>query len=424
MKIFITGSTGFIGTHLVRRLVQKEHELVCLVRPTSKVDELEGLGVTLMLGDVTDKQSLLEGMRGCGWVLNLANVYTLWEKNRDIYRKVNVEGTRNVMECALENRVEKIVHVSTVGVWGKPAKWPITEGMEVGSERFSEYAKTKYEGDLIAWDLMRTRGLPLVMIYPAIVCGPGNTRYGGRYVQDLIHKRLPAQAFVGSIKTFVHVKDVAEAIVRVAQKKDNIGEKYIVGKHMISINEFNKIISEISGTELPGLSLPLWLARLNASILTPLADLTGRQPLWGLSRDTVSTMAEDCKADGSKVEKELGITYMSIRQALEDEIHPPKEIQYSYMHRRYSRFRVSKKIMIQPEDMEQKVVLLKDISRGGLYAETDKPLREGMNVSTGFSEGIERFPMVRGKVLRKTDKGMAVKFVAGGADNIPDLISH
>ena len=112
MKTFITGATGCIGSHMVKRLAQSEHELYCLVRKTSHVGELE-LGATLITGDVTDKDSLLEGMRGCDGVINLAAIYSFWEPNKRIYTDVNVEGTRNVMECALETDVSKLVHVST-----------------------------------------------------------------------------------------------------------------------------------------------------------------------------------------------------------------------------------------------------------------------------------------------------------------------
>ncbi|HOO47350.1 MAG TPA: NAD-dependent epimerase/dehydratase family protein [Deltaproteobacteria bacterium] len=424
MKIFITGSTGFIGTHLVQRLVQTEHDIVCLVRHTSRVDELERLGVTLVLGDVTDRQSVLEGMKGCDWVMNLANVYTLWERDRGTYWKVNVEGTRNVMECALQNAVKKVVHVSSAAVWGRPARMPFTEDTEPGPERTSDYARSKHEGDLIAWDLMRTKGLPLVMVYPAGVLGSGDTRYAGLYIRDLIQRRMPVLALTDTVMTFVHVKDVADAIIRAAEKKNNIGEKYIIGRHMASIREFNELISEVSRVRLPRLTIPVWLARLNAFVLTGLAGLTGKPPLWGLSRDAVSMLSEDVMADGSKAERELGITYTSLRQAIEDEIHPPKETMQPYRQRRYSRYRFSRDIMLQPENMEHTLVRLKDISRGGLFAETDRPLKEGMNVTAGFSEKMESFPVVKGRVLRKTDRGLAVQFTGGGAEHIPRLLSH
>jgi len=425
MKIFITGATGFIGTHLIRRLVQTEHEAVCLVRPTSNVSELETMGVTLALGDVTDRRSLLEGMEGCDWVMNLANIYTWWEKDKDMYKKVNVDGTRYVMQCALETGIKKVVHVSTVAIWGKPVQGPITEEKEVGPRRFSEYARSKYEGDLVAWNLYIKKGLPLVVVYPAGVHGSGDTRYGGQYIRDLVGHKLPATALNRSTMTLVHVKDVAEAIVRAAEKKDNIGEQYIIGKHQLAIGEYNTMISEIAGVALPRFALPDWLARVNAFFLTMLANLTGKPPLWGLSMDAVRTLAEGFVADGSKAERDLGLIYTPVHIAIEDEIHPPREAEHPYKHRKYSRFKASRTITLQPLNMDYRTGQLRDISRGGLFMETDQPLRKGLHVTASFSRKPgEGLPMMRGKVLRKTDKGVAVQFIGTGADNIPGLLSH
>lgn len=320
MKTFITGATGFIGTHLVKRLSQTEHELHCLVRKTSNVSRLEELGATLATGDVTDKDSLRKGMRGCDQVINLANVYSFWEPNKQVYTDVNVEGTRNVIECALETGVSKVVHVSSVVVYGKPADCPFTEESPVGPVRFSEYARTKYAGDLIAWELYEKNGLPLVMIYPASVLGPGDPKASGQYIQALIHRRLPATVFNDSVITYVHVRDVAEAIVEALEKENNVGEKYLVGKRQLSYREYNEMISEISKVPLPKVCLPNSLVMANAALLTWLADLAKKPPRWGMALDAMKTIKEGFRFDGSKAERELGITYTPIRVALEEAI--------------------------------------------------------------------------------------------------------
>ena len=317
MKILITGATGFIGTHLVKRLAQTEHEVCCLIRKTSDTCELKKLGVTLITGDVVDKASTLEGMTGCDWVVHLANVYSFWEPDKRIYTKVNVEGTRNVMECALEAGVSKVVHVSSAVVYGKPADSPFTEESAVGPVRFSEYARTKYAGDQIAWELHEKQGLPLVGIYPGGVLGPGDVKASGQYVSDLLHRRLPATVFPNSILTFVYVGDVVEAITKAAEQEDNIGEKYLIGKHQASIREINETVREISGVPLPKIALPGPLVMFNAVLLTLLANLIKKPPLWGMSIDQIRAMREGFRCDGSKAERELGITYTPIRTALE-----------------------------------------------------------------------------------------------------------
>lgn len=320
MKIFVTGATGFIGSNLVTRLAQTDHNMVCLVRAASHVEPLRKLGIKLAIGDVTDKVSVVEGMKGCDSVINLANVYSFWEPNKQAYTNVNVDGTRNVMQSAIETSVSKVVHVSTYGVYGIPADFPFTEESKVGPYRKCEYTRTKYAGDLIAWELYEEQGLPLVVVYPCNVLGVGDTKATGQYIRDIVLRRLPATIFEDTIYTYVHVNDVVEAIIKALEKQDNIGHKYIVGNSHLSVREVNQMIQEISGVSLPKIKLPGFLATIAAAFLTRVADLTKRPPPWGMCSDQVRVMKESIVADGSKVERELGITYTPIRIALEEAI--------------------------------------------------------------------------------------------------------
>ena len=320
MKIFITGASGFIGSQLVRRLKQTEHPIFCLVRKTSDVRLLKELGVSLVTGDVTDQNSLIQGMKSCDWVMNLANLYSFWEPDKRVFTQVNIEGTRNVMESALQTGISKMIHVSTGGIYGKPQDVPFTEESPVGPVRFGDYFRTKYMGDQIAWEYYQKKGLPLVVIYPAAVLGPGDPKATGKYIQNLIHRRLPATVFDDSFFTFVHVKDVAEAIVRAAEKENNNGQKYIIGKYQLTFGEINRMVSEISGVSLPKIHLPDFLTMINAHLLTALANLIKKPPLWGMAIDQMRVMKEGVRADGSKAERDLGITYTPIRTALEETI--------------------------------------------------------------------------------------------------------
>jgi dihydroflavonol-4-reductase len=320
MRVFVTGGTGFVGKPTVERLVEGGHEVRCLVRRTSRTSELEALGCELTHGDVTDKASVLEGMRGCEWGVNLANVYSFWEPDKGAYRRVNVEGTRNVMEAALETGLSKVAHVSTLVVWGKPPQSPFDERTPEGPERFTEYARTKYEGDEVVWELYRQKGLPVVVLYPGAVLGPDDPKSTGQYVRDLIERRAPARIFEDSAFTFVHVDDVALAIVRALEKEGNEGEKYLVGKHSLTMGEFTRMVSEISGVPPPKMRLPGPLVMAGAALVTKAADLTGRPPLSGMSTDMMRNIREGVVFDGSKSERELGLTYTPIREALEEEV--------------------------------------------------------------------------------------------------------
>ncbi len=320
MRIFITGGTGFIGKQLVRRMAETNHEIYCLARKTSNIAEMEKMGAKIVFGDVQDRESLLRGMQRCDWLFNLANLYSFWEPDKSAYRKVNVIGTQNVMECAMQAGISKIIHVSSVATYGKPLDSPFTEKSAVGPARFSQYAQTKYEGDLIAWKMFKEKKLPLVVIFPAVVLGSGDVSLAGQSIGRLIHKKLPARSFNSKTVTYVHVNDVAEAILKAAEKPDNIGEKYIVGDTRLSFDEFYNMISKLSGVRKPLMVIPDWLTMLSSEILTFLSDIMKVPPLMGLAADALRTSNNGFKADGSKALRELGITYTPVSKAIEDEI--------------------------------------------------------------------------------------------------------
>jgi len=320
MKIFITGGTGFIGKYTTELLSKTSHQLKLLIRKSSNSSFLYKLNVSVFEGDLSDKRSLADGMKDCDSVINIAGHYTFWEPDNNIYSEVNIIGTKNVMECALELGVKKIVHISTAGIFGKPRDDPFAEESPVGSIQYSEYFRTKYEAEKIVWHLYREKRLPVVVIYPVCVLGAGDTKASGRYIHDLINRKLPATIFNKHIFTFVYVKDVAHAIVNALEKENNIGQKYLVGNFRYTWGEINKTISEISGVPLPIFKLPDALTMMNAFFLTGLANLIKKPPLWGMALDQMKVMKAGFSVDGGKAEKELGIKYTPIRVALQEAI--------------------------------------------------------------------------------------------------------
>ncbi|KAA3653841.1 MAG: NAD-dependent epimerase/dehydratase family protein [Chloroflexi bacterium] len=325
MKVFITGGTGFIGRHLIRRMAQTDHELRCLARPSSDIAHFEELGVEIVYGDVTDKPSIVAAMQGCDWVIDLANIYEFWLPDPSLFAKVNIEGTQNLMEAALETDVMKVVHVSTALVYGKPKDTPFTEESKPGPVQFSEYARTKQKGEEFAWKLHEENDLPLVSIYPVGVLGLGDTKATSQVVRNLVQRRMPATAYNNSTVVLVHVKDVVEGIVRAIEKDGNIGERYILGKEQITLKDYYKMVCEIADVPLPFLALPGWMAMSTAHMLTALSRITKRPPWLGMNVDQMRSFKTGYLCDGSKAEKELGITYTPIRVGLEEEVMAIKQ---------------------------------------------------------------------------------------------------
>jgi dihydroflavonol-4-reductase len=317
MKTFVTGGSGFIGGNLVERLIAAGHDVVCLVRPTSDVRRLQALGAALLPGDVTDKASLAGGMKGCDWVAHLAGCYEFWLPDPAVFTRVNIEGTRNVLEAALEAGVSKVVDVSTAVTYGDAA-WPVTEASPMGRRWPTEYSRTKAEGERIARALHAQRGLPLVLVQPGAVLGPNDPKPTGRYLRDLVRGRMPAQVLTGQPFPFVHVRDVCQAVLKALEKPGTVGQSYLVAAENLTFGAINCIVAELSGRRLPIVTLPDAVTCTMARGLTLVASLTRRPPWLGLSSDQARLMRWGLEVDGSKATRELGIVYTPVREAIRE----------------------------------------------------------------------------------------------------------
>jgi dihydroflavonol-4-reductase len=271
----------------------------------------------LYQGDLADRQALVAAMAGCDWVLNCAGLNSFWESDQRVFHQINVQGTRNVMEAALEAQVSKVVHVSTVMAYGFPEASPFDEQSEPGIH-VSEYARSKYDGDRIAWELHDTSGLPLVVVYLAAVIGTGD-RKSVMQISRFLRGQIPAMIDSQSLFTYVHVGDAARAIVRAAEKEDNEGERYLVGNQRLTTMEYFGIISQVSGVAMPGWTIGRRTALLLSRLMSGWARLTKRPPL--MPYDLMRTAYRGSLLfDGSKAERDLGISYTPIRVALEEAI--------------------------------------------------------------------------------------------------------
>lgn len=318
MKVFVTGGTGFIGGHVVERLAAGGHEVTCLVRAGRSEEGVRRRGARVVFGDLGDRDALRRGAEGADGVVHLAATYEFWVPDRSVYRQVNVEGVRNVMEAALERRVGKVVMVSTFGVWGETGPGTIDERTPLGARRFSAYTRTKHEGEQLAWELSRSRGLPLVVVYPGAVLGGGDPKSAGAYLDMLVRRKLPATLFEDRPFPWVHVHDVAEIIVRALEKPGNLGERYLAVSEVLTWGEMNALVSELSGVPLPRLHMPGAMAMAGAAFLTALSRLTRRPPPLGMILDQIRMMKGGGRADGGKAARELGIAYTPVREAVRE----------------------------------------------------------------------------------------------------------
>lgn len=321
MRIFLTGGTGFIGQHVARRLLAAGHELRCLARPSSTRRELlRAWGAEIVDGDVTDRAAVAAGLEGCEAVVHLAGLYAMWQPDRPVFERVNLGGTRVVLETALARGVRRVISMSTVAVYGRPPERPFCEDSRPGPRWFSDYARSKAAADRLAWELAG-RGLDLTAFYPGIVLGPGDDKASGQYIRDLIGRRCPSTIYHHSSNMYVYVGDVALAILRALERPETAGKKYLLGGAALDGSAYARLVSQVSGVALPWFRFPDWLVTAAAYLLTWRANLwTHRPPPWGLAVDAAWTLHNGFVFDGSKAARELGIRYTPIRRALEEAV--------------------------------------------------------------------------------------------------------
>ncbi len=212
MKVLVTGASGFLGSHLVEMLSARGDEVCALVQPGQKAAWLRALpGVEIVQGDITDISSLKSAVPGCERVYHLAARTGPWGAEA-VYHAVNVQGTENVIMAAMEAGVQRIVHTSSITVYGHHPRGLVTEDNPYHAED-NPYSRTKIEGEQLAFKLVRERGAPVVVVRPAWIYGPRDLASFGRFVA-LVHSGKGFLLGRGDNQVpVVYVRDVARGLL-------------------------------------------------------------------------------------------------------------------------------------------------------------------------------------------------------------------
>lgn len=316
MKYFVTGATGFIGSRLVPKLIAQGHAVTCLVRNPAKAASLKKPGATLAQGDVTDKASLLEPLRGVDGVFHLAGLYELGREYHDRMRAINVEGARNVFEAAIEAGVPRIVHTSTIGVFGNTHGQLPDETYRVSkSELSSEYERTKWAAHYEVALPMIQRGAPIIIIQPGAVTGPGDASPLAQMFEMFL-RRMPVMFGAKSGVTWAHVDDIADGH-SLAMEQGRIGEAYILAGPALTYRESMQVFEKISGIGAPKVWLPGWAAGATAGLVGALERAFNTKLMF--SSEALSTL-NDYTFYGSadKAKRELGWQPRPVEQVFQE----------------------------------------------------------------------------------------------------------
>jgi len=254
MKYFVTGGTGFIGSRLVKQLLDAGHVVVAIVRNPEKAVGLRSLGVDLWAGDITDRESMRVPMAGVDGVFHVAGWYKVGARDSSQAYSVNVDGTRNVLGLMKELGIAKGVYTSTLAVFSDTHGRLADESYRYNGEHLSVYDRTKSIAHYHVAEPLVREGLPLVIVQPGLVYGPGDTSSVRETLVRFFRHRLPMLP-AGTEFTWAHVDDVARAHI-LAMEKGKPGETYIIAGPRHTIIEAMEIVSRLSGVPAPRIHVP------------------------------------------------------------------------------------------------------------------------------------------------------------------------
>ena len=253
---FVTGATGFIGSHVVRLLRTRGDRVRILVRESSRARNIDGLGCEIVVGDIRDATSLGRCVQGCRWVYHVAADYRLWARNPHEIYESNVAGTRNLLSACCEAGVENVVYTSTVGTIGmRPDGVPTDEETPVSlDDMIGNYKRSKFMAEQVALEFAHS-GLPVVIVNPTAPVGAGDIKPTptGKVILDYLRGRMPA--YVDTGLNIVAVEDVAQGHI-LAARKGRIGERYILGGENLSLQEILETLARICGSHIPRFPMP------------------------------------------------------------------------------------------------------------------------------------------------------------------------
>ncbi len=311
-KILVTGATGCIGSNLIIELMRQGYCVRAFHRSTSNSITLKGVDVEHYLGDILDIKSLCEAISGCDVVLHAAALVTFWKRKRDEQYKINVLGTRNVIECCIKQNVTKLVHVSTIATLGyRKDNNLIDENSEFNwGEKYS-YRYTKYLAEL---EVLRgvEKGLDATIVNPSIIIGPRDIyAHGGTII---IGVKLGRILFYpkGGIN-IVNVHDVVRGIIS-AIRLGRKGERYILGGFNMTTKEFFQLTAKVLEGKAPKIEVPNWLVKSSATACEILGDITRTKP--PLTTDLTAAVGLLNWYSSEKAERELGYKVTSLEKAI------------------------------------------------------------------------------------------------------------
>ncbi len=318
-QILLTGGAGFIGSNIVKILQERysSTKLRILHLPKENLLNLEGItGLELMAGDITNANDVARAVAGCDVVFHLAAIYAFWLPDMSAMDRINVGGTRLLMEECLKQKVERVVYTSSMICFTGQGLDKVSDENSPFSAANMVYAKSKYDSHRIAENYAK-KGLDVVIVCPALPMGPGDVgpTPTGRMVMDIF--RFPVPLAVDSEVNIIDVRDCAMGHI-LAMEKGRTGESYILGGENYTYSDMLRRVLRICGVKNRVLHLPEFLLKGVAIGMTASARFTKIPPL--LTPTEIDMAKQGCIVNAAKARNELGLTVRPLEQTLYDSL--------------------------------------------------------------------------------------------------------
>ncbi len=254
-RVLVTGATGFTGSTLIRKLVTQGLDVVAIARPSSNLEPFTGMKVDWIRGDVFDEELIKQAIKGVNYIFHIVTPFREAKSADIVYHNVHVLSTQLLAKYALrEPQFKRFVHISTIGVHGHVENPPGDENCPMDPGDI--YQETKLEGELWIRDFAQKEGLPVTVIRPAGIYGPGEKRFL-KIFKMVVKKWVPLIGDGNNLLHFIHVDDLTNFFLLAANHPQAVGEVFICGsKQAITLNKMISIISEYYGISVKFIKLP------------------------------------------------------------------------------------------------------------------------------------------------------------------------
>lgn len=316
MKTMVTGADGLLGSNLVRALLEDDFEVRAMIHPTSKSKTLDGLPIERHFGNILEKHSVEEAARDCDVIFHVAASTAMWPARDPKITAVNVEGTRNVIEAAIQAGVKKLVHCGTASSFGYGTKE--NPGTEQSPYKYAGFGLAYFDSKLEAQQMVlryaQEKRIDAVVVNPTFMIGAHDSGpSSGKMIAKFAEMKLPFYPSGG--RNFVHVRDAAAGMIS-AYKKGKCGECYLLGNKNMDMKEFFTEVARVGGFKPPKFEISKEVLLIAGRAGSLYGKITGKTPELTLEMARSSCIGSYYSAE--KAVKELGLPQTPMETAIED----------------------------------------------------------------------------------------------------------